>query len=79
MVDDSHNREIAGIRLAACSFTSGRTAHADHPVTWFGTDRIHRNFLCTAVLHNLKMFVLEIRNPIGGNERLDDLDDQHDQ
>jgi hypothetical protein len=26
-----------------------------------------------------EMFVLEIRDPIGGNERHDDLDDQHDQ
>ena len=79
MVNDSHNREIAGVRLAPCSFAGSRTADADHPVAWFGAHSIHRNLLRTAVLHNLKMFVLEIRNPVSGNERLDDLDDQHDQ
>ena len=79
MINDPHNREIAGIRLAPGGFAGSRTADTDDPVTWFGAYSIHRHFLGAAVLHNLKMLVLEIRNPISGNQRLDDLDDQHDQ
>ena len=36
-------------------------------------------FFGAAIQNHLEVFVLEIGNPVGGNERLDDLDDEHDQ
>ena len=79
MINDPHNREVTWVRLAAGGFTGGRAANADHPVTRLGTDRIDRHLLGAAIEHHLQMLVLEIGDPVGGDERLDDLDDEHDQ
>ena len=66
MIDDPHDGEVTGIRLTASSFTGGGATDADHPVSWFRTDRINSHLLGAAVLHHLKMLVLEIRNAVGG-------------
>ena len=79
VVNDPHDREVTGIRLAAGSFTGGRAADADHPVPRFCTHRIDGHLLGAAIQNHLKVLVLEIGDPVGGNERLDDLDDEHDQ
>lgn len=79
VVDDPHDCEVTGIRLAAGSFTGCRAADADHPVTRFRTHRIDGHLLGAAIQNHLEVLVLKIRDPVGGNERLDDLDDEHDQ
>jgi hypothetical protein len=79
VIDDPHDCEVTGIRLTTSRFTGGGATDADHPVSGFRTDRINSHLLGAAVLHHLKMLVLEIRNAVGGDERLDDLDDEHDQ
>ena len=79
MINDSHNGEVTGIRLAAGRLTGGRAAHADHPVAWLGANGIDCNLFGTAIQNYLEMLVLEIGNSICGDERLDDLDDEHDQ
>ena len=79
MVNDADDGEIAGIGLASCRLTGCRTADADHPVPRFGPNGVNGNLLGAPVLHNLKVLVLKIRNPVGGDKRLDDLDNEHDQ
>ena len=79
MIDDPDDGQVTGIRLAAGGLTGGRAADADDPVAWLGTDGIDSHFLGAAIEDNLKMLVLEIRNPIRGYKWLDDLDDEHDQ
>ena len=79
MVNDPNNGEIAWIRLTSCSFPSSRAADANHPITWLRANSINGNLLSAAVQNNLKVLVFEIRNAIGRNQWLDDLDDKHDQ
>ena len=76
MVNDADDGQITGIRLAAGRLASRGTAHTDDPVTGFGANGIDSNLFGTAVLHHLQMLVFEIGNPVRGNERLQDLDDQ---
>ena len=79
MINDPHDREVTGIRLAAGGFTGGRAADTDYPITRFRTHRIDSNLLGAAIQNNLEVLVLEIGDPVCGNERLDDLDDEPDQ
>ena len=78
MVDDPHNGEIAGVGLASSRFTGRGTADTDHPVPRLGSDGIHSHLFGAAVKHHLEVLVLKVRNPVGGDERFDDLDDEHD-
>jgi hypothetical protein len=77
VVDDPHDRQIAGIRLASCGLACRRTAHADHPVARDGTHRVDGNFLGAAIKHHLQVFVLEISDAVGGNQRFENFADQH--
>lgn len=79
MIDDPNDGEITGIRLAPSCLTSGGAAHTDDPVTRLGTDCVDSHFLGAAIKNHLKMLVLEIRDPVRRDQRLDDLDNQHDQ
>ena len=79
MINDPHNREIAGIRLTSSRFSSGGTTHTNHPVAWLGTNSVYSDFFGAAIKHNLQMLVLEIWNAIGRDQWLNDLDDEHDQ
>ena len=79
MIDDPDNRQIAGIRLTSSRLSSSRTTHTNHPVAWLGTNSVNSDFFGAAIQDNLEVLVLEIRNAIGGNQWLNDLDDEHDQ
>jgi hypothetical protein len=79
MVNDPHNREIAGIRLTSSRFSSGGTTHTNHPIAGLGTNSVNSNFLGAAIKNNLKVLVLEIWDAIRRNQWLNDLDDEHDQ
>jgi hypothetical protein len=79
MINDPHNREIAGIRLTSSRFSSGGTTHTNHPVAWLGTNSVNSNFFGAAIKNNLKVLVLEIWDAIRRNQWLNDLDDEHDQ
>jgi hypothetical protein len=79
MINDPHNREIAGIRLTSSRFSSGGTTHTNHPIAGLGTNSVNSNFLGAAIKNNLKVLVLEIWDAIRRNQWLNDLDDEHDQ
>ena len=79
MINDPHNREIAGIRLTSGRLSSGGTTHTNHPIAGLGTNSVNSNFFGAAIKNNLKVLVLEIWDAIGGDQWLNDLDDEHDQ
>ena len=79
MVDDPNDGEITGIGLTPSSLTGSRTAYTDDPVARLGTDCVDSHFFGAAIKHNLKVLVFEIRDPVRRDQRLDDLDNQHDQ
>ena len=79
MIDDADDREIAGIRLTSSRFSSGGTTHTNHPIAGLGTNSVNSNFFGAAIKNNLQVLVLEIWDAIGGDQWLNDLDDEHDQ
>ena len=79
MINDPHNREIAGIGLTSGRLSSSGTTHTNHPIAGLGTNSVNSNFFGAAIKNNLKVLVLEIWDAIGGDQWLNDLDDEHDQ
>jgi hypothetical protein len=77
VVNDANDREIAGIGLASGSLPGGGTTHADHPIAGDTTHGINGNFLGAAIEDHLQVFVLEIGNAVGGDQRLNHFADQH--
>jgi len=77
VINDSDDRQVTGIGLATGGFAGGRTAHADHPVAGYATDRIDSHLLGAAVEDDQQVLVFEIGNAIGGDQGFDDLADQH--
>ena len=79
MIDDPNNRQIAWVGLTASGLTGGRTANANHPISGLRPNSIDSDLFGAAVENDLQVLVLEIWNPVGGDQWLDDLDDDHAQ
>jgi hypothetical protein len=80
MIDDPHNREIAGIRLTSSRFSSRLNYSHKSPsrLAWH-RQRRQATFLVLPSSTTCKVLVLEIWDAIRRNQWLNDLDDEHDQ